>query len=55
MEKFLREQIEMVAEVRDIELTKKDIIDIVEDLMNNDELWDTFNSYLMDALDSYED
>lgn len=55
MEEFIREQAEMLAEVRDIELTEENMEEIVENLMNADEVWDVFNSYLADVLDSYED
>lgn len=55
MEKFLKSYVKMMAESREQKLSRDDIQEIVEDLMNNDEMWDTFDSFICDTLDSYED
>lgn len=55
MEKFLKNYVKMMANSREQELSRDSLQEIVNDLMDNDELWDTFDSFIYDILDSYED
>lgn len=50
MEKFLRDYVKMYAETGDIELDEDRLNEIVNNLMDNDELWDTFDSYVYEEL-----
>lgn len=51
MKKFLTNYVKMIADNHETELTKEQITLLVDSLMENDELWDTFDSYIYDLLD----
>lgn len=51
MEEFLTNYVKMVAESKEIELNEQKISEIVERLMNNDEMWDTFDSFVYEELE----
>lgn len=52
MEKFLKDYVKSYIQVSGDELTKEQLQNIVNNLMNNDELWDTFDSFIYDELDN---
>lgn len=54
MENFLLNYVENLAEAKEIELTKDQLCEVVNNLMDNDELWDTFDSFIHDELEEYE-
>lgn len=55
MREFLTNYIKMIAENHDTDLTNDRLNEMVEDLMENEELWDTFDSYIYDLLDEEDD
>ena len=55
MEDFLTDYVEMMADAKDMELTPDQIQDIVNNLQDNEELWDIFDGYVSDQLDILED
>lgn len=50
MEKFLREYLEMVLEANEIEIEKEEKENIIEELENDDELWDVLDGKIFDLL-----
>ena len=55
MEDFLKDYVEMMADARDMNLSDEQLQDIVNNLSDNEELWDTFDGYVGDELDAVED
>ena len=55
MEEFLKDYVEMMADVRDMNLSQAQMQDIVNNLSGNEELWDIFDGYVGDELDAIED
>ena len=55
MEKFLKDYVKMYAESGEIELNPSQITALVNYLMNEDEIWDTLDSYIYDYLEEMED
>ena len=51
MEKFLRAYVKNILEVREETVSRMQLTSIVNSLMNNDELWDTFDSFVFEAID----
>ena len=51
MKEFLTDYVKTIAESNDIDLTEDKLNEIVENLMEYEELWDTFDSYIYDLLD----
>lgn len=55
MEDFLKDYVEMMADARDMELTPDQIQDIVNSLQEDEDLWDMFDGFVNDQLDTVED
>ena len=53
-EKFLREYALAMAEANHIEITDKQLDDVVNDLMCNDELFDILDSFIWSAFEDNE-
>ena len=51
MKEFLRDYVKMIADNHETTLTEKQLTLLVDSLMENEELWDTFDSYIYDLLD----
>lgn len=51
MKEFLADYVKMIADNRETNLTNEQLNLLVDSLMENDELWDTFDSYIYDLLD----
>ena len=51
MEKFLKDYVQMIAEASELELNNSQIKRIVNNLRENEELWDMFDSYVNDEID----
>ena len=51
MKKFLRDYVKMIADNHETPLTEDQLTLLVDSLMENEELWDTFDSYIYDLLD----
>ena len=51
MEEFLKDYVQMIAEARNIELNGLELQRIVNNLRENEELWDMFDSYVNDEID----
>lgn len=51
MKEFLRDYVKMIADNHETALTEKQLTLLVDSLMENEELWDTFDSYIYDLLD----
>lgn len=47
---FLYETVAMIAEAGDLELTSEQMKTIVENLMQNEELWDIVDGYVIDEI-----
>lgn len=54
MENFLLNYVEQLAEASDKKLDQDQRCEIVNNLMNNEELWDTIDSFIYDELDNIE-
>ena len=50
MLKFLYETVTMITEASGIEITSEQLKTIIENLMQNDELWETIDSYVVDEI-----
>ena len=50
MENFIKDYVEMIAESQEINLTEKQINKIVNNLMNEDEIWDMFDTYINEEI-----
>ena len=51
MKEFLTDYVKMIADNRETNLTKEQLNLLVDSLMENDELWDTFDGYIYELLD----
>lgn len=51
MKEFLKDYVQMTAEVRGLELNESQLQTIVNNLRENDSLWDIFDSYVNDEID----
>ena len=51
MEEFLKDYVQMIAEVRGLELNGSQLQTIVNNLRNDDSLWDIFDDYVNDEID----
>jgi len=54
MEKFLKDYVKMYVETAEIELTKDQLASIVNRIMEEDDIWDTMDSYITDYLEEME-
>lgn len=54
MEKFLKDYVKMYVETAEIELTKDQLASIVNRIMEEDDIWDTMDSYIADYLEEME-
>lgn len=54
MEKFLKDYVKMYVETAEIELTKDQLTSIVNRIMEEDDIWDTMDSYIADYLEEME-
>jgi hypothetical protein len=50
MEEFLRDYVQMIAEQQDIELDEARMLEIVNNLMDEDEIWNALDSHVNDEL-----
>lgn len=55
MEEFLKDYVEMMADARDMELSPDQIQEIVNSLQEDEDLWDMFDGFVNDQLDTVED
>ena len=55
MEDFLKDYVEMMADSRDMNLSKEQIQEVVNSLQEDEDLWDMFDGYVNDQLDTVED
>lgn len=51
MKEFLTDYVQMIAEARDIELNDSQLQVIVNNLREDESLWDMFDSYVNDEID----
>ena len=51
MEEFLNDYVRMMLETQEIELTEEKVNKIVHNMMECDEVWDTFDSYINDFIE----
>lgn len=51
MEEFLKDYVQMIAEVRGLKLNGSQLQTIVNNLRNDDSLWDMFDSCINDEID----
>lgn len=51
MKEFLADYVKMIADNHETNLTNEQLNLLVDSLMENDELWDTFDSYIYELLD----
>jgi hypothetical protein len=52
MEEFLRNYVQMMAEQQEIELDEARMLEIVNNLMGEDEIWDTLDSHINNKLNN---
>ena len=52
MERFLKEYVKAHAETLDIELSRKQLHEIVNRLECEDEIWETLDSYITEELEN---
>lgn len=52
MEEFLNDYVQMIAEAQDIELNNKQLQVIVNRIREDESLWDTFDSYIIDEIEN---
>lgn len=50
MKEFLTDYVKMIANNHETNLTDEQLNKVVYSLMENEELWDTFDSYIYDLL-----
>jgi hypothetical protein len=50
MERFLKDYVDMMADANDIKLTKKQLENIVNNLMNDDYLWETVDDAVCEEI-----
>ena len=51
MENVIRLEVQEYCEINDIPLTKKQIESVVDQLINNDGVWQTYNEAMSDFID----
>lgn len=54
MERFLKDYVKMYAESSEVDLNKDQVTSIVNRLMEEDEIWDTLDSYISDYFEEME-
>lgn len=54
MEEFLRDYVQMMAEQQEIELDEARMLEIVNNLMSEDEIWETLDMYINNELEGGE-
>lgn len=52
MKEFLTDYVQMIAEAQDIELNPQQVNKIVNSLQGDESLWDMFDSYVIDEIES---
>jgi hypothetical protein len=52
MEEFFLNYVEELAEEKDLELSRLQVCEIVNNLMDSDELWDTIDSFIHNELNN---
>lgn len=55
MKEFLADYVKMIADNHETNLTNEQLNLLVDSLMENDELWDTFDSYIYELLDRIDE
>lgn len=50
MEEFLTDYVQMMAEAQEIDLNPAKVASIVNSLQQDEELWDTFDSFVNNAI-----
>lgn len=55
METFLKDYVEMIAEVKEIKLTETQLNTIVNNLMETEEIWDTLDYYVNEEINGGEE
>lgn len=55
MKEFLTDYVKMIADNHETDLTNEQLNLLVDSLMENDELWDTFDSYIYELLDRVDE
>ena len=50
MEEFLKDYVQMIAEVRGLKLNGSQLQTIVNNLHQEDEIWNTLDSYVMEEI-----
>ena len=51
MEEFLNDYVQMMLDAQEIELPEEKVNKIVHNMMECDEAWDTFDSYINDFIE----
>lgn len=54
MEKFLKDYVKMYANANGSNLSKKQLQEIVNSLMNEEEIWNTLDSYIYNYLEELD-
>jgi hypothetical protein len=54
MEEFLRDYVQMMAEQQEIELDEARMLEIVNNLASEDEIWETLDMYIYNELEGGE-
>ena len=54
MEEFLNDYVQMMAEAQDIELNDSELQTIVNNLMENEVIWDVLDEHINDEFDDME-
>ena len=54
MEKFLKDYVKMYVETAEIKLNREQVATIVNRIMEEDDIWDTMDSYITDYLEEME-
>ena len=52
MEEFLRDYVQMIAEQQDIELDEARMLEIVNNLMDEDEIWNALDGHINDEFNN---
>ena len=51
MEEFLTDYVQMMLDAQDIELPEEKVAQVVHNMMNCDEAWDQFDSFINDFIE----
>ena len=54
MEEFLNDYVQMMAKAQEIELDKSTLQEIVNNLMENEEIWDVLDEHINNEFDDME-